>query len=288
MPNNPFSKLKRWLFKGKQQYDVGSIDGDQAELRRSTSEQSIASSEGSCQGADDDVFDSDLNIPGKSRSEGALHKLTRKIRNYKRRNSQTDSPLQKHETFRRYKSETEIVCKQKKRCRSRSFVRDFLCVIPEARDLDSDSDIKHAQNTNVFNSRTSLCESSSFRYLTGVPDDNLKKDPNTRYDEEKRSIPTTADRTESKQNVEESIPVSSLLSAVKKTARDTNKCRSVWEAEGARPKDVSTKINSAASSGISSMESCLVQQSEEPSVEDYVESTLQYTRDRHSASCEYG
>ena len=287
---NPISKLKKWLSKSKQEYDLNSLDGDLTELRSSTSEQSIESSEGSYQSADEDVFDSGQTIPKRSRSEGTLHKLKCSILNKcKVRHSQSDLCTQKHEPIRKFKSETEILRKQKKNRRSRSVVKSLLCAIPEARDLDSDTDIKQAQRTVCNNSRHSFDESSSFQYLSDTlsPECNLKLDSN--YSKQHEEGETSQERIELKANVKESIPMSQPNKDEPSTTQTPhlNDCRNDWESKGARPKEFSTKRNSTTSSGISSMEDCLTQQSTDKSVEDYVESTLPYTRDGHCASCKY-
>ena len=289
------SKLKKWWSKSKkQEYDLNSLDGDRTELRRSTSEQSIDSSEGSYQSADEDVFDSDQNIPERSRSEGTLHKLKHSILNkYKGPHSQSDLGTPKHKTIRKFKSETEILKKQKKNRRSRSVVKSLLCAIPEARDLDSDTDIKQAQNTACNNSRHSFSDSSSLHYLSNTlsPEINLKLDSSysKQHEEEKSCVPISKERADSKVNTEESVPVPQLNKDEPNTTQTPhlNDCSNDWEAKGARPKEFSTKRNSATSSGISSMEDCLAQQSKDKSVEEYVRSTLPYTQEGHSASCEY-
>ena len=279
MPINLLSKLKKWLTKGKQEYDLSSLENDRTELRKSTSEQSIDSSDGSYKSVDDDVFDSAINIPEKSRSEGALDKLKRHVRNkYKARFSQSDLHTPKQETIRKFNSETEVHKKHKKNRRSKSFVKSFLCAIPEARERDSDTDIKQPY-------RSTVCIESRQKF-NDTSDCRLKSNSSIQWvEEELSSVPTNKRKTKSSTDaiVDESVSASPLC-----TTPQFRECRDYWEAQGARPKQFPTKQNSETSSGISSMEECLAQQSKDKGVDEYVKSTLQYTRDGHSASCEYG
>lgn len=285
MPTNPLSKLKKWWSKNRQKYDLNSLDGDRTELRRSTPQQSIETSEGSCQSVDEDVFYSDLNIPEKSRSEGALHKLKRHIQNkYKGRHSLSDL----HVTVGKFKS--EIPNKQNKNRRSRSVVKKLLCAIPEVRDLDdSDEYIKQPQRT-CKNTRHSFSDSSSLQYLSYHLSQgcNFKSDSfdSKQHEEHESCVPTYQKTTEREASAEDSLPVSQLCRDDLFTAQppSLSKCRNDWEAKGARPKEFCTKRNSATSSGISSMEDCLAQQSKNKSIGEYVKSTLPYTRYGHSAS----
>ena len=282
MPINPFLKLKKWWSKGKQEYDFSSLENDRTELRKSASEQSIDSSDGSYKSVDDDVFDSAINIPEKSRSEGALDKLKRHVRNkYKARFSQSDLHAPKQDTIRKFNSETEVHKKHKKNRRTKSLVKSFLCAIPEARDLDSDTDIKQPY-------RSAVCIESRQKF-NDTPDCYLESKSSIQWVEEESSVPSNKGGAKSTTDaiVDESVSASLLCKDETGATPQLRECRDYWEAKGARPKEFPAKQNSETSSGISSMEECLAQQSKDKSVDEYVKSTLQYTRDGHSASCEY-